>query len=722
MKGRTHAAAAALLLLPLAGASDGARGGEVSGYAELAYSETKTEQSGAGDPPFSSETDFFRQRYSVNFAQNLFPHVTLALGGLFERTDTQVDSDFSVVDSDDELLYPYATLSLRTPYYAGEVAFERQQRRVDVQGAPAGRSRRDLYRSAVAWTPPRLPLTRLEVLRAENRAGPGLPLTNVEDLAQLFSEFRRKGLSTYYRGSVSHRDDRAGGSTVESVIHNARVRYSDHWWGGRMSFNGDAAVDYSRNRTESSGLAEVENPVLAIEGLAAIDDTPELDPLAANPLLVDDDVEASAGIDLGLPPPAGNDMPRNIGLDLGVDLPIDTLRVWIDISLPGSVAASFTWRVYTSDDNDIWTLEHTLSSVLLAPFEDHFELRFAEIEARYVKVVVEPLEPSVPLAINFPDILVTEVDAFLHDVLDQGPTSVETSVTGQRLNLGLRTRLVESVPLYHELTYFLVDSNAVASRYSLTNGISVADRFWQFYSVQARLARSDSRDSTGDVTTHSLSTSLGVQPLETLRHNLVVSGIRTEREVGTTDFASVILHNYVGVRRGIELALSGGRSYTVNVEDERTRVDLVNAGVALEPHPSTTVNLSLQDRSVEERGGGGAGSRRSAVASLSWRPVPAFYLFASRSAAETDDLPERDLDEFVVGWSPFPDGTLQFTVSYGETSQSSPEETQKRLTPSVRWNIAPGMYLEASYSGFRDDAFPDRIETDTLAATFRASY
>lgn len=711
-----------MLLLGIAASIRPTGAGELSGYVELLYNDTQTDVEGSPQSTVETDAEFFRQRYSLNFVQDPFPTVSFAVGGLFEQADARQNTDGLRLESEDELLYPYARIGLSTSYYSGELAFERQQRRTEFDVFAVDRSRRDLYRGTLAWTPPKLPVVRLELLRTQDYRGSDLELARIDDIVQLSSDYHRKGLYAYYRGFVQDVDNRVDDARLESTNHAGRVRYGGQTWHGRFSYNADGAVDYGRNKTTRSGVGEFDTDVAAIAGLSSIDDTPQSDPLLPNPLLIDDNFLAGAGVNLGLPPPAGDDRPRNIGFDLGSAMPLNTLRIWVDRPLPAVIAASFSWDVYVSDDNDLWTLAGTFPLVPLAPFDNYFELSTGTLDVRYVKVVVSPLEPTDPFATNFPEILVTEIEAILRSPFVPSAASTEESTTTQRLTLSARARLLESFPLYYELSHFVVDSNVAASRYSLANGISAASRFGEIYDFSARLTRTDSRTGDEDLTSHAFSTSLGATPLETLRQSVVCSFTRNERDAGTTDFASVFLHNDLEIRRGIEFALSIGRSYSVNVDDRTTSIESLTTGLTLDPHPTTTVTLSLQDRDVDTPTGTNTGSRRSSALSVSWRPVSAVYVFASHGTNEIDASPERDTNTVLIGWSPFPDGTLQFTINYGETNRTAPDETTKGLTPSLRWNISPNIYFETTYAQFESDTPNVRTDTDAVTATFRATF
>ena len=67
-------------------------------------------------------------------------------------------------------------------------------------------------------------------------------------------------------------------------------------------------------------------------------------------------------------------------------------------------------------------------------------------------MVVEPLDSSVPDALEWPEILVTELEAILRLPAEDVEGTVDE--TFQLYNMSARTRLLRERALYHELTYY----------------------------------------------------------------------------------------------------------------------------------------------------------------------------------------------------------------------------------------------------------------------------
>ena len=116
----------------------------------------------------------------------------------------------------------------------------------------------------------------------------------------------------------------------------------------------------------------------------------------------------------------GDTRERNIGLDFSLAQDVNTLRVWVDRELPATISGSFSWDVYTSSDNLNWSLYTTLSPAPFGQFDNRFEITFSSVNTRYIKVVVKPLSAAVQGASGYPDIFVTEIQAFSSNISGTG--------------------------------------------------------------------------------------------------------------------------------------------------------------------------------------------------------------------------------------------------------------------------------------------------------------
>ena len=66
-------------------------------------------------------------------------------------------------------------------------------------------------------------------------------------------------------------------------------------------------------------------------------------------------------------------------------------------------------------------------------------------------------------------------------------------------------------------------------------------------------------------------------------------------------------------------------------------------------------------------------------------PFPTLSLFAGVSVEndEAQDRPANILQNYSISWLPFPDGTLQCSIAYGEVLRNDGQET-KSFSPTVQ--------------------------------------
>jgi len=91
---------------------------------------------------------------------------------------------------------------------------------------------------------------------------------------------------------------------------------------------------------------------------------------------------------------------------------------------------------------------------------------------------------------------------------------------------------------------------------------------------------------------------------------------------------------------------------------------------------------------------------RTGEADLSITPVQNVYLFGSYRIENSTTSPSRNILNYSLNWSPFPDGTLHLTFYYTETIRSDNTE-ERSIIPSLRWYFTPRSYLDLSYENLK---------------------
>jgi len=79
------------------------------------------------------------------------------------------------------------------------------------------------------------------------------------------------------------------------------------------------------------------------------------------------------------------------------------------------------------------------------------------------------------------------------------------------------------------------------------------------------------------------------------------------------------------------------------------------------------------------------------------------------------------LQQYSVNWSPFRDGTLQFSLLYAMTDDSEGQDVWT-VSPAARWQINKKTLLTLDYSiGEREDDI-EKVEFDTVRVVLRFFY
>jgi hypothetical protein len=723
---RTRRIFVALPVLPavlLASAifSTDSRAEGLSGYLEFEYNRADTELRNSGGQTNDTSSGSLAQLYSLNFDKKIYPNLGVLASGLFQKRDIASDVDGMKSDTTTTTLRPYVQLNLRTPLYFAEAAYSRNEEKRENTGISPVTTVRESYISTLYWRPDRLPDLRLQYSRDrlydKERSG----LDTVTDLFQATSNYRPTGaLSLYYHGTLQNTDLRLSGTTTKELNNNGRVNYSNHWWRRRITFGLDYNISNQVLETATTGGGEVGLRVFPFAGLSATSVIPEnVAPLVPNPALIDGDLAAGTGINLG---PAGDTLSRNMGLDFILATEINTLYVWVNLNVE-QIADAFSWRIYTSDDNQNWVLRQTVSPAIYSPTFNRFEIRFANVNARYVKVATSPLSPVVPFATGFPTILVTELQAEIRRPASEVAGKLTT--TSQNGTLDFRAVLLEPINLAYEFTYIFTKRDPGELRYTVSNGLSFYRQLNKVFSGRGRVAFEIGEEQAGHREAVLYTASVTAVPFQTLFHSLTFSG-REETVAGGKDSSmSILLYNIAKLYEGIDANLGGGISFQEDPTGRKRRNTQVNGGATFVPNRKLNLTLLYNGTTTVTSGGGLAGettdSTRAGEADLAFTPVQTMYLFGSYRIETSTSAPRRNILNYSLNWSPFPDGTLHMTFYYNETIRSD-DSKERSIVPNLRWYFTRRSYLNLSYQNLKSETPALTTTSNVYSGTVRVPF
>jgi hypothetical protein len=727
--GRRTAAVASLSLLVLSVflVPPAARADKLQGTVEYNYSFSETKTRTEGTETVKSDVKSFSQRYRLNFDKSIYPFLTVRGGGLFEKADSSVDTGGQETDSTLTRTNPYAEVVLGNPLYNAAAGYNRQD---ETQKSPGTKAKltREVYNARLGWQPVDLPTLSVMYTRNDTYDPDRTVENSTRETVQFGSIYKPVSkVDMIYQGTWNRTEERIGGVETTETIHTGQVNYGDRFLEGRFNLQTNYSLSNRRTEIQATRGGDVTAPVQAFAGFSALDDTPAEGELNQTPGLIDGNLTASVGIDIGLPAvsdPSGT-LPRNLGLDLlQSTAEVNGLRVWVDRALPADVAGSFRWTVYVSSNNLDWTLWQTASAAPFGPFDNRFEVRFPTARTRYVKVVVVPLAATVVGALGFPDIFVTELQAIL--TLPAAQATQGSTQTTHTANVAAKARLLDNPSLFYDFSLFYTrnEQPSSVSRTLVSNGLSLSKNLNRWLTGTALAARDDIDEPDGRQRVYRYGASLNAIPLRTLTHSLVYSG-RNESVGGLTNVRnSLFLNNRATLYRGIDLFLNGGASELRKGDGENTRSYLANFGTDIRPHPTMTWSIFLAtDRS--ERTGGTQKDvttfTRRARASVAWNPLSAVNLFASSEVVDREEG-KTTLHNWSLNWSPFQDGTLQMSFAASETLRPEENGLDRLLSPSLRWEIRKGTFLDLSYAYIRSKLLLQETDSRVVSANLQANF
>jgi hypothetical protein len=695
----------------------------LSGYLEYTYANNDTNSVGAGGQSSRTHSDSLSQLYNITLDKRLYPNLKFLASGLFRRTDDTTEFNGVENETTSTTLRPYIGLNLRTPLYQADASYSRNEERAKSSGASSLTTVRESILTTLLWRPDRLPDFKFQFSRDhlydKNRSS----VDTVSDQFMLTSNYRPvEALSLNYQGTIRNTELRLSGTSTKAVTHNGRVNYDNAWWRRRITLTLDYNLRYQGIDTDTTGAGEVGLQVFPFSGLSALSDTPENVPLVSNQALVDGNIAAGTGINLGLPPPGADTRLRNMGLDFLVTTEINTLYVLVDRDV-AQVADTFSWRIYTSSDNQNWELRQTVVPAIYSPTFNRFEIRFSNVNSRYVKVVTSPLTPAIPFASSFPEILVTEFQSEL-----RRPASVvsgKQTSTFQTGSAAFRALLLESLSLTYELTYYFTKKDSGDLNYSVSNGLSFFRQFNKVFSGRGRVAFEHGEDQASNREALLFTASIMSVPIQTLFQSLTFSGKEETNSGKRNSEASILLYNIAKLYDGIDANLSGGINFREDETGRKIRSSQVNAGATLVPNRKVTFTLLYNGNETVASGGDLPGNtttyNRAGEADLSITPVQTVYLFSSYRIEKSSTSPSRNILNYSLNWSPFPDGTLHLTFFYNETVRS--DDTKERsIVPSLRWYFIPRSYLDLSYQNLKSEAPAQTTSSNVYSGTVRISF
>jgi len=356
-----------------------------------------------------TDSDLTDEQASFSLFQTLTPYVHLRLGYSHLEYHTQgMDSESSFSrrfrEPRLELLYNRDRLTGR---------LELRERTADGTFSANNFESSSLLAN-ISWRPRRGPGFSLAFRDESNIADQSVFGRDTDTQFLTLETFYNKanwGVSYSYRNSQA--ENLATRFDSEQDRHELRGRFAKRVANDRLSVSLSTSVSRLERLTTAAAGVEFGEPVSALDGLFAIDTSPEIGELESTAGLVDGNVSdpAAPGIDIG-----GGNTFRNLGVSLPVISPVSQLEISVAV-LSG---ASLLWQVYESADGLSWT-SVAGSTTSFDPALLRYTIRFPEVLNRFFKAVNVSVNPE-------PTVQVTEIRALLDRQLPTERVAVESTL------------------------------------------------------------------------------------------------------------------------------------------------------------------------------------------------------------------------------------------------------------------------------------------------------
>jgi hypothetical protein len=492
-----------------------------------------------------------------------------------------------------------------------------------------------------------------------------------------------------------------------------RASYSTTFPGNGL-VSGSYVLDYFRSEQQvrASAPTTVATELRPTMGLYVQDDLPlDTPPMTPVPALLDRAFDASAGISIG----TGGASFQNLGLDLGAFAPVDQVVVHVRSSagVPVPYGGAVSWTAFWSQDGLRWT---QLAGVT-ASFNDGlsaWQVAFESVATRFVKVV--------NFGVNSIDTQVTELQAFSHETFLPDRTLVSSTVR-QAFGLNLAGRPWGPLLLSYAGT---LNADALTPygggrRWytSLTNQADATLGPFGAFSWRAGLGYNDARQPFSH-SQSALAASAGAlyKPIERFDASLDVrrtqDWIESAIQVATvTDSVTAATHLvvYDSLRGLASVGMSRQQIVGAGTTSYFTTEAQLNANLTA----SLDVDLSASSQWTTSRVGDTSAqdvvpyirivNYQRYLSQWRYHPSPQLSLMASVGYLTTSGRGGA-IRSVTGSWYPFPGGTVQLNVSYGQEVDPLTGQSRQRLSFSPIWNVNRYVNLFMGYNVMTGSGVP----------------
>lgn len=714
---------------------------EIALLADLEYFYTK-ENSTAKETGVVTDSEFsrFSQLYQLDINRFVYPNVIFNLGGYFERTDSTTKLNSSLdpelsADTDEKIIRPYMEVNLRNPLYKAGLAYRKRDTKTSGTFQPQETVTVDEYDAKLNWLPVELPLLNINFQRIELQDDP-LTFDATRDTLTLTSKYYFKdfNFNYFYNRLDNFNNIEQSGNLLQT--HNGSLRYS-RWFGYKETrFDVNASAKYIYNTVKFTG-SSADNAV----------DTPAASPGSPFFILPDPSPTSNVPADLTEVSPGtplsnvnigidGGTNPVSAGLSFETPTAVDTIYIQLssdqdsfpNLASPNqvaSVADNYSWQFYSSNDQlgqgQLNWAPEGISSVEFNSIDNRFQLRLnSTVRARHIKVTTIPLHLIAPGEIRYDD-LSPYITVF------EGSGQEEPEDLSQYYTFGLQWTLSPKTLTGYEGYYRKQEAGHILfERKDWTNSLFFRHTFNPVFGLHGRVSRSD-RNLTTEQDKENIidilySLTLRANYLATLSQTLTFSGSNTDEPEGSTTTNSLVFRTNADLYASWSMNLDFGYAFNTLLNGADQKVRSVRLGTIVEPNSKINISLDYTRTVTEETNQVDTRTEYGTFQAL-WvltNTMNMFFRYNFRNQKGQNEI-STSLREFNINWAPFPEGTLQFSIGYNETTDFAEREI-KTISPTVTWRVARGMFLDLRYNTGTVDSPTESSELDSLIAKLRIFY
>jgi hypothetical protein len=691
--------------------STGARGEGLSLYLEPIFTLTRYDTQDQLGNRTEQNLRTLTQSYRLNFDRSIGPALTVAAGALYEARRSWTTDAYGATTLDGNVRGLYARLTLGMPVLSGGLTYDLGRETI----SSMAEFWNETMAAYVGWRPLDLPEMNLRLTRTHqyDAARVAQDLTTWSALGSIryiFNPFEVRYVLQWAQPT-----DGVTGTEASSLDQTLQGIYSARLFEGRTAVYVSLMLRNQMLKTLNVGAGTVSQQQFPVAGLSLVEVFPALpgtDTLLPNPALIDGNLVASASVDIGYAPTlAGDDNRRDVGIQFAdVITPVNSVQVWVDRKLPPEITITYTWTAYQSDDNKTWVPVSITGPVTFGAFQNRFEIPIQQTRGRYLKVVTLPLPAGATVDPGYANVFVTEVQAFLVRPADSVPR--EQAGSGVLLNATASTLLWRAANLSWDLTTTGERrTNPGLTTWNLTNTLSAAQWLTRTLQLNERLSRQDGDQGLGHQGQTDWSAGLLWRPLPTFTGTLIYSGQFIDASPRLDIDTGKYVNEPVGFTHSLSTlgradlyeGLSALLNVTWSLQSLYTGTNLydgtINLSTVITPNPWVSFTLAWLS---------GLGFRqeydlpatRSMTgridASATLRPTNAISAVATVSRIVAGAVPST-YGTLQLNYAPLR-GDLQLTLLYSKTFDTAAQSTIELFTPSIRWNVRPGIQFTVTYT------------------------